>query len=127
MKFCTKCGQQIMDDAAFCIHCGCSIEGKKDTEGKNNIVEKKVIQEEKGTDFKSAFMSNLGMLILGFFIPLAGLIICIVKKDTKMDMAVAAGKGALLGFAKGVVDVITYILFYIVVFLIVGVGTSLRF
>ncbi len=24
MKYCTKCGQQIHDEAVICIHCGCS-------------------------------------------------------------------------------------------------------
>lgn len=25
MKFCTKCGKEIMDEAVICIHCGCSV------------------------------------------------------------------------------------------------------
>lgn len=25
MKFCTKCGQQIHDEAIICVHCGCQI------------------------------------------------------------------------------------------------------
>lgn len=25
MKFCTKCGQQIHDEAVICVHCGCQI------------------------------------------------------------------------------------------------------
>ena len=27
MKFCTKCGKQIHDEAVFCVHCGCSVGG----------------------------------------------------------------------------------------------------
>ncbi len=26
MKYCSKCGAQIHDDAVVCIHCGCSVE-----------------------------------------------------------------------------------------------------
>jgi magnesium-transporting ATPase (P-type) len=25
MKFCTKCGQQIHDEAVICVHCGCAV------------------------------------------------------------------------------------------------------
>lgn len=28
MKFCSKCGNQIHDEAVICVHCGCSIESK---------------------------------------------------------------------------------------------------
>ena len=27
MKYCSHCGQQLDDDAAFCAKCGCAIEG----------------------------------------------------------------------------------------------------
>lgn len=27
MKFCSKCGQQVNDDAVICVHCGCKIPG----------------------------------------------------------------------------------------------------
>ena len=25
MKFCPQCGNAIMDDAIFCVHCGCAV------------------------------------------------------------------------------------------------------
>ena len=28
MKYCSKCGNQISEDAAVCMHCGCAVEGK---------------------------------------------------------------------------------------------------
>lgn len=27
MKFCSKCGKEIHDEAVICIHCGCGVEG----------------------------------------------------------------------------------------------------
>lgn len=27
MKYCTKCGSQIHDEAVICVHCGCAVEG----------------------------------------------------------------------------------------------------
>ena len=27
MKYCSKCGSQINDDAVVCINCGCKVEG----------------------------------------------------------------------------------------------------
>ena len=29
MKFCTKCGAQLFDDAMICVKCGCMVEGMK--------------------------------------------------------------------------------------------------
>jgi len=28
MKYCSKCGKEITEDAAICLHCGCAVEGK---------------------------------------------------------------------------------------------------
>ena len=33
MKFCSKCGSEINDDAVVCVHCGCSVEAP-DSQGK---------------------------------------------------------------------------------------------
>lgn len=27
MKFCAKCGKELMDDAVLCPHCGCTVDG----------------------------------------------------------------------------------------------------
>lgn len=35
MKFCTKCGGEIVDDAVVCVHCGCQVanSAKKGNDG----------------------------------------------------------------------------------------------
>ena len=73
--FCRKCGKEIMDEAVICIHCGCST---KDTPA-------------SGED-----APNAGIALLGFLIPIVGLIIWLCYKDTKPLFAKSAGKGALI-------------------------------
>ena len=92
MKFCQRCGKEIMDEAIFCVHCGCST-------GTNTY------QYANQNDAPS-----MGMAFLGFFIPLAGLILWLVNKDTKPLMAQSAGKGALIGFITSTVLTIIYII-----------------
>ena len=93
MKFCQRCGKEIMDEAIICIHCGCSTGANAN-------------QVTNPTD-----ASSIGMALLGFFIPLAGLIIWLINKDSKPLMAGSAGKGALIGFIVGVVGSLIYGIF----------------
>ena len=84
MKYCSKCGQEINDDAVICVHCGCAMQSNA-TVGNTD-------------DAPSA-----GWWVLGFFIPIAGLILYLVNKDTKPQKAGSAIKGALVGFILGIV------------------------
>lgn len=31
MKYCAKCGQEVMEEAVVCPHCGCEVETPKKT------------------------------------------------------------------------------------------------
>lgn len=54
---------------------------------------------------------NAGFAALGFFFPLAGLILYLVWKDDMPFRAKSAGKGALIGFIVGIVfSIISYII-----------------
>ncbi|MBQ7107939.1 MAG: zinc ribbon domain-containing protein [Clostridia bacterium] len=86
--FCKKCGKEILEEAVICIHCGCSVEDKKTV--------------------NTADAPSTGMAVLGFFIPLAGLIIWLINKENKPLMAKSAGKGALIGFIVSMVFSIIY-------------------
>ena len=90
MKFCSKCGKELVDDAVVCIHCGCSVAG---TCTANAPAED---------------APNIGWAILGFLIPIVGLILYLVNKDTYPKKAKSAGKGALIGFCLSVVFGIIY-------------------
>ena len=87
--FCKNCGKEILDEAVICIHCGCSTQEKTAVANVNDA-------------------PSTGMAILGFFIPLAGLIVWLINKDTKPLMAKSAGKGALIGFIVSMVFSIIY-------------------
>ena len=36
MKYCQKCGKEIVDEAVVCPNCGCSVEEKKKEDGGND-------------------------------------------------------------------------------------------
>ena len=79
-----------MDEAVICVHCGCSTK-----EGYNAAID---VNDAPST----------GMAVLGFFIPLVGLIIWLINKDTKPLMAKSAGKGALIGCIVSIAFSIIY-------------------
>ena len=97
--FCTKCGNEINDNAYICVHCGCVV-------NENNAPEKedKVVREEKDN-------MPIIALVLSFFIPLAGLIVGIiafkkVKKTTDQN-----GRGYCI--AAIVISIVTMVLNFI--------------
>ena len=89
--YCKNCGKNIDDSATYCINCG--------TKFDNNINE---------TDGRSSF----GFAILGFFIPIVGLILFLIYEGKKPKRAKSAGNGALIGFiTKFVLSIILVILY----------------
>jgi hypothetical protein len=64
-----------------------------------------------------ADVPNFGFKLLGFCIPLVGLILYLVWKDQKPITAKAVGKAALIGFIVGIVLSIAY---YVIIFLVLG-------
>lgn len=94
MAFCKNCGAQIDDRAVVCPKCG-------------------VPQATQ-----PATVDNGGFLwgLLGCCIPLVGLILFLVWKDTKPKTAKAAGIGALI-------SVIVCVAFYALMF-IIGIGSA---
>ena len=91
MKFCSKCGHELVDEAVVCVNCGCSV-------------------ADPATPAAPAVADapNMGFAVLGFFIPLVGLILYLINKDTAPKKAKSAGKGALIGFIASVVLGIIY-------------------
>ena len=97
MAFCKNCGQEIDNNAAVCIHCG-------------------VAQENKpAVDDTGGF----GWGLLGCCIPIVGLILFLVWKDSKPKTSKAAGIGAL-------VSVICSVVFYVIYFVVI-VGLAAAF
>lgn len=95
MKYCSKCGKEIMDEAVICPGCGCAQENNV----QNNVQGNSVPQiKEALSDIQNEAWSNSGWSLLGFFIPIVGLILYLVWKETSPSKAKAAGYGALIGF-----------------------------
>ena len=94
MAFCKNCGKEIDDNAVVCPHCG-------------------VIQKE---ELVQNTVDNGGFLwgLLGCCIPIVGLILFLVWRDTKPKTSRAAGIGALVG-------AICVAIYYIVI-IVIGVG-----
>ena len=94
MKFCSKCGKEVVDEAVICPNCGCSTE--------NNVPAN-----------TAGDSSSFGFALLGFCIPIVGLILYLVWKDTSPLKAKSAGKGALVSVIVGVV-------FYVIYAIVIG-------
>ena len=99
MAFCKNCGTQIDDNAVICPNCGTT-------------------QNTVTPNTPPQVTDNGGFLwgLLGCCIPIVGLVLFLVWKDTKPKTAKAAGIGAL-------VSVIIGILWYILV-AVIGVGIA---
>lgn len=95
MKYCQKCGKEMVDDAIICVHCGCSVQSNAAS------------VQPANNDAPDTMMT-----LLGFFVPLAGLIIYLVNMDTKPLMARSAGKGALIGVITSTVLSIVFVIIY---------------
>ena len=100
MKYCSKCGKELVDEAVVCPGCGCA-------QGNTNVPEK-------------ADASSFGWALLGFCIPLVGLILYLVWKDNAPLKAKSAGKGALVSV---IVSVVFYLIYAIVIGAIIGAST----
>ena len=61
MKYCTKCGSEIPDDAKFCTKCGRPVDQETSSQPKHNSTENKATVNKKA---QNAFFAVMGLLIL---------------------------------------------------------------
>ena len=106
MKFCTKCGKELTDEAVICLNCGCFVNESKQEKAK----------EEDSKSF--------GFGVLGFFFPIVGLILWLLWKDETPLRARSAGLGALI---SAIVTVAFYVLYLLIFFLMFGIGIASSF
>lgn len=93
--YCKNCGRTVDDTSSYCNNCGARIDNKPNAD----------VSEDN---------SNLGFAILGFFIPIVGLIIFLIYEGKKPKRAKSAGKGALIGFITEIVLTIILVILYVV-------------
>ncbi|MBO7310795.1 MAG: zinc ribbon domain-containing protein [Clostridia bacterium] len=92
MKFCSHCGKELLDAAVVCPYCGCDVDRNAAVRTQNDDA------------------PNMGYAVLGFFIPIVGLILYLIWNDKTPLRARSAGKGALYGFCVGIVLSIVYVI-----------------
>lgn len=89
--YCKYCGKIIDDDSMFCSNCGNGVS----------------LEDNAGQD-----KSSRSFAVLGFFIPIVGLILYLIYERKQPQKAKSAGKGALIGFITKVVVYIVIVVLY---------------
>jgi cytochrome b561 len=74
----------------------------------------RLLTEASSTTPEKIDSSDIGYALLGFFVPLAGLILYLLWKDETPLRAKSAGKGALISVIVTAALVILYIIFIMV-------------
>ena len=99
MAFCKNCGKEIDDKAVICPSCG--------------------VQQQEIAPTTPEVVDNGGFLwgLLGCCVPIVGLVLFLVWKDTKPKTAKAAGIGALV--AVGIAAV-----YYLIVLILGAAGMA---
>ena len=118
--FCKNCGEQMNDNQAICIKCGVKV-GEGNTFCANcgkNIDDSATYCINCGTRFDNnngtEDCPSFGFALLGFFVPLAGLIFFLIYESKKPKRAKSAGKGALIGFITEIILSIVVVILYVV-------------
>lgn len=101
MKFCNSCGKEIDENTRFCAECGAD-------QGGNQRVQVQQSNDDTG---------SFGWSLLGFCIPIVGLVLYLVWLNDKPLNAKAAGKGALA-------YVIFAVVMYVIVFIFMGASMA---
>lgn len=85
MKFCSKCGKEIVDDAVICVNCGCQVEGA------NNVAANK---GNDGLAIAAKIFLIIGCIAQGWaIIPLAWCLPITISACGKMKRGEPVGTG----------------------------------
>lgn len=96
MPYCSKCGAEVDFNAQYCPKCGSPLStGSYQPSQKSNWTD----PNDSG---------SIGWFILGFIIPLVGLILFFVWSQTRPKSAKMSGLGALVGFLCGILFSVIY-------------------
>ena len=103
MKYCTKCGNEMLDEAVVCVKCGCPVNDQANTAQQNTVQQQDI--------------PSTGLKVLCFFIPIVGLILYATNISTQPISAKAYGKFALIGF---IVSIALSVLISVLVSVFIG-------
>ena len=93
IMYCKNCGRPVDEGSLYCNNCGTKLDSNQN------------ISEDN---------SSFSFALLGFFIPLVGLILFLIYESKKPKRAKSAGKGALIGFITNIVLIIILVILYVV-------------
>ena len=77
MKYCSKCGKEIMDEAVICPGCGCAV--KSETE-QNEISYDDCVNSASTTNIIAAIVLAVGVLCALFINVWVGAVLCLVSE-----------------------------------------------
>lgn len=110
MGYCTNCGSNVQPGANVCTECGATIPKNTTPRPVNNYQthqsyqtppnQSNHVNADELSGYNPSDPGGFGWGLLGFCIPIVGLILFLVWQDDKPNNAKAAGKGALayIGF-----------------------------
>jgi len=114
---CKWCGNVVNESDKFCQHCGGKLIDynnqeniqviEQSAEEQTTINQNNLNPKLNNSSNSEGGKANIGLVILSVFIPLAGLIIFLVKKDNDKKTAKASGIAALISF--GVILILSII------------------
>ncbi|HOP57400.1 MAG TPA: zinc ribbon domain-containing protein [Bacillota bacterium] len=99
MPYCSNCGAELKDGQQVCLSCGTFV--------KTNKANPKAIDDGK---------TDAGFFLIGFFVPLAGLILYLLWREEKPKEGRSAGKGALVSVIVSAALGILWIVIMLLVF-----------
>lgn len=111
--YCEKCGHEIKEDDKFCSYCGVE---NKSFKGYSYFNEK--VEQENTSNSVNKDSGNMGFGVVGFFVPICGLILYLCWKKEKPKTAKYAGIGALLSVG------ISFVLCLFIIICVVASGLA---
>ena len=86
MKYCSRCGKELLDDAIFCTGCGCAVDPS--------------IRFVRNEEDKV----SVWLCVLAFIFPIFGLIYWVIKREETPKKANAVGITALISWVMSIVS-----------------------
>lgn len=120
MKYCSKCGKELMDEAVICVNCGCAVAPNATTGSRHSANYPKIVEYEES--LKSPFvLSVIGVVLcLGIGIIFAIISLCMLKKVTvpQLENLTVEDQAALMKAQSkhkkiGTMSAITFLMFAI--------------
>ncbi len=150
--FCQYCGKPLAEDAAFCCACGkatVSAEAPTETPVEPTPAAQQPVTPPQYTAMpmqppvqpqqppyppyqpyppaKPYDNGSFGWAVLGFFVPLVGLILFLLWKDDKPRSAKRAGLGALVGFIVNILVTVVPLVIGVVALIVEGSSSGGEF